>query len=165
MKRVIIINGTMGVGKTTTCRALQRILPRNVFLDGDWCWDMKPFIVNDETKKMVICNITFLLNNFIHCSEYENIIFCWVMHEQNIINEVLSKLDIGVCSVKKFSLVANEAALIDRLKKDIDAGIRTLDVIQRSINRIENYHCLNTVKIDVSNISAHQAAQVIKENL
>jgi len=22
------------------------------FLDGDWCWDMSPFIVNDETKNM-----------------------------------------------------------------------------------------------------------------
>lgn len=81
MKKLIIINGTMGVGKTTTSLELQKILPQNVFLDGDWCWSMEPFVVNDETKTMVMNNITYLLNNFIRCSEYENIIFCWVMHE------------------------------------------------------------------------------------
>ncbi|MEG1477069.1 MAG: AAA family ATPase, partial [Oscillospiraceae bacterium] len=42
MKTLIMISGTMGVGKTTTCRELQKILPRNVFLDGDWCWSMQP---------------------------------------------------------------------------------------------------------------------------
>jgi hypothetical protein len=58
MKNFIIIGGTMGVGKTATCRELQKILPRNVFLDGDWCWDMHPFVVTDETKAMVNSNIT-----------------------------------------------------------------------------------------------------------
>lgn len=34
-------------------------------------------------------NICFLLNQFIRCSAYENIIFCWVMHEQGIIDEII----------------------------------------------------------------------------
>ena len=64
MKNLIIINGTMGVGKTTVSRILQEKLPNCVFLDGDWCWDMKPFLINDETKKMVVTNIRFLLNKY-----------------------------------------------------------------------------------------------------
>ena len=51
----------MGVGKTATCRELQKILARNVFLDGDWCWDMQPFVVTDETTAMVGGNIAHLL--------------------------------------------------------------------------------------------------------
>jgi len=35
MKNLIIVGGTMGVGKTAACRELQKTLPRNVFLDGD----------------------------------------------------------------------------------------------------------------------------------
>lgn len=57
----------MGVGKTATCRALQDILERNVFLDGDWCWDARPFVVNEHTKRMVTDNIVHLLNSFIAC--------------------------------------------------------------------------------------------------
>ena len=37
MKRLYLIGGPMGVGKTTVCRALQKSLDRSVFLDGDWC--------------------------------------------------------------------------------------------------------------------------------
>ena len=39
MKRLYMIGGPMGVGKTAACRQLQQLLDRSVFLDGDWCWD------------------------------------------------------------------------------------------------------------------------------
>lgn len=165
MKRLIMVNGTMGVGKTTTSRELQKVLPNNVFLDGDWCWDMKPFIVNEETKSMVINNICFLLNNFLTCSAYENIIFCWVMDEQSIIDEILSKIKTDGVSVKIFSLIADKAALERRLKEDVKSGVRTVDVIERSILRIEKYNVLNTTKIDVSEITPEQAAKLILKKL
>jgi len=75
MKTIYIIGGTMGVGKTTACQLLKKSLQNSVFLDGDWCWDMNPFQVTDETKRMVVDNICYLLNNYIGCSVYENVIF------------------------------------------------------------------------------------------
>ena len=84
MKKLYLIGGTMGIGKTTVCQWLKLKLNNSVFLDGDWCWDANPFRVTEETKQMVMQNICFLLNQFIHCSVYYNIIFCWVMHEQSI---------------------------------------------------------------------------------
>ncbi len=165
MKKLIIISGTMGVGKTTTCRELQKILPNNVFLDGDWCWDMQPFIVNEETKMMVIKNICFLLNQFLKCSQYENIIFCWVMDEQHIIDTVLSNLDIDTCLVKSFSLIADEVSLVKRLNLDIEKGIRKADIIQKSVVRIKKYDLLDTEKIDVSNITPTEAAELISNNI
>lgn len=165
MKNLILINGTMGAGKTNTSKELQKILPYNVFLDGDWCWNMEPFTVTDETKVMVIDNITYLLNNFIRCSIYENIIFCWVMHEQDIIDQVITRLNTSDCSVKVFSLILNEKALRERVGRDVMAGLRSVDSIQRSVDRIDLYQKLDTIKIDVSNISASQAAQLIKSKL
>jgi len=161
MKNLIFINGTMGVGKTATCRELKKRLPNCVFLDGDWCWDMSPFIVNDETKKMVVDNICYLLNHFISCSVYENIIFCWVMHEQDILDDILSRLDKHNCKLHKFSLVCSEQTLIARLTRDIKLGLRTGEVISKSISRLKNYFEMDTVKIDVSNLSAQEAANLI----
>lgn len=161
MKNIYLIGGTMGVGKTTTCQILKNKLPNCVFLDGDWCWDMHPFQVTLETKKMVMENICFLLNQFIRCIAYDNIIFCWVMHEQAIIDEILLKLETENCLVHTISLICDADGLRKRLQKDVDAGIRSADVIQRSIARIGLYEELDTEKIDVSHVTPEQAAEKI----
>ena len=161
MKTLYLIGGTMGAGKTTTSQALKKLLPRSVFLDGDWCWDAHPFQVTDETKAMVTDNICHLLNNFLHCSAYENVIFCWVMHEQSIVDDILSRLDTQACRVVNISLVCTPEALRARLQKDVDAGLREQDIIARSTARLALYEKLNTIKVDVSHISAQQAAQHI----
>jgi len=49
---------------------------------------MHPFVVTDETKAMVNSNIAHLLNGFLACSEFENVIFCWVLHEQHILRVI-----------------------------------------------------------------------------
>ena len=105
MKKVYLIGGTMGVGKTTTCQLLKKELNNSVFLDGDWCWDIHPFQVNEETKEMVQDNIYHMLNNFIHCQCFEHIIFCWVMHEQSIIDDIIKHLDLNDCQLYPISLV------------------------------------------------------------
>lgn len=150
MKTLFLIGGTMGVGKTTVCQILKQTLDRSVFLDGDWCWDAHPFQVTDETKEMVLRNICAVLNNFLQCSAYENILFGWVMHEQAVIDSIISRLDTSGCRVIVVSLVCTEQALRQRLQKDVDSGVRTADVIQRSVLRIPLYESLNSIKIDTS---------------
>ena len=163
MKNLYMIGGTMGVGKTTICQQLKRDLPNSVFLDGDWCWDASPFQVNSETKAMVIDNICHLLNNFLKCSAYENVIFCWVMHEQSIIDSILQRIDTENCSVKCISLMADKKNLWDRLSNDIERGIRTADIIERSNERIHLYQKLNTIKIDTNNKTAAIIVNEIKQ--
>lgn len=162
MKTLYMIGGTMGVGKTTVCQRLKRDLRNSVFLDGDWCWDASPFQVTVETKEMVIDNICHLLNNFLKCSAYENIIFCWVMHEQHIINTIIEKLETKNCAVKCISLVTNEKNLRNRLSKDVETGIRTADVIERSVSRIPLYQTLNTIKIDTNEKTVAMIVDEIK---
>ncbi len=152
MKTIYITGGTMGVGKTTVCRLLNERLKNSVLLDGDWCWYASPFQVTEETKGMVLNNICHLLNNFIGCSAYENIVFCWVMHEQSIIDSIIRRIDTKDCKVKKISLVCDEASLKERLERDVRKGIRTKDVIEKSIARLPLYQELETVRIDTSHM-------------
>ncbi len=159
-KTLYLIGGTMGVGKTTVCKALKRQLPHSVLLDGDWCWDAHPFTVTAETKAMVVDNICHLLNNFIVCSAYENVIFCWVMHEQSIIEEILKNLNIAACRVWEFSLVADVENLQSRLEKDIKNGMRCPEIVTKSLERLPLYQDLNTIKIDTS---GKDVATVVKE--
>lgn len=161
MKKIFLIGGTMGIGKTTVGQLLKRKLSNAVFLDGDWCWDADPFHVNEETKKMVQDNIYYMLNNFIHCSAYENVIFCWVMHEQKIIDDLLANIDAADCEVIVVSLICTPEALRKRINIDIEIGIRSQDVLERSIKRIPLYKELKTTKIDVSTITPEEVANII----
>ena len=154
----------MGVGKTAVSQQLKNDLPNSVFLDGDWCWDANPFQVTEETKAMVTDNICYLLNNFLRCSAYENIIFCWVMHEQFIIDSIVERLNVENCSIKCISLMTDEVTLRNRLEADIKAGIRTEDVVERSIARISKYQNLDTIKIDTVNKTVQQVAVEIIES-
>ncbi len=161
MKHVYLIGGPMGVGKTTVCQQLKLDLPDCVFLDGDWCWDANPFHVTDETKRMVIGNICHLLGSFIRCSAYENVVFCWVMHEQSIIDDIVSRLDLSGCRLHTISLTASESALRSRLAADIARGIRQPDVIGRSLARLPLYRQLHTVHIDTTGKSVQDVASEI----
>lgn len=151
----------MGVGKTTVCRELKRMLSNSVFLDGDWCWDMHPFRVTQETKAMVMDNICALLGNFLKCSALDHIIFCWVMHEQGIVDEILSQLNVTNCRVIAVSLTCSEKELKYRLQKDIDRGLRTADILERSTARLSLYEKLNTAKIDTTGKRVRQVAEMI----
>lgn len=161
MKTIYLIGGTMGVGKTTVSQQLKKELPNSVFLDGDWCWDADPFQVTEETKAMVMRNICFLLNSFLHCKAYKNIIFCWIMHEQSIIDEIINRLDTEDARVIKISLMIDETNLHKRLSADIARGIRSNDVIDRSVARINMYQILDTIKVDTVNKNVCEIANEI----
>ncbi len=165
MKHLYLIGGTMGAGKTATCRALQKMLDNCVFLDGDWCWDSHPFLVTDATKAVVFDNICHLLRNFLACPDYDHVVFCWVMHERSILDSLLDRLqaDVSACAVHRISLVLTPEALEARLRRDVEAGLREEEVIARSVARLPLYtaEALGTRLIDVSHITPEEAARLI----
>ncbi len=161
MKACYLIGGAMGVGKTTLGQTLKQDLPRAVFLDGDWCWDAHPFQVTEETKAMVMDNICHVLNNFLHCSAYENVIFCWVMDRQSIIQDILGRLDTSACRVKVISLLASTEVLRGRILADVERGIRTPDVLERSLERLPLYAEVDSVKVDTDGRTVKEIAEEI----
>lgn len=165
MKHLYLTGGPMGVGKTTVCRALQKKLERSVFLDGDWCWDARPFQVTEETKTMVMENICFLLNNFLRCSAYDHVIFCWVLHRQEILDGLLSRLDTSNCTIRAVSLVCTKEALTARVEQDIRQGRRDADALARSLAYLPLYEAMDTEKLDVSCLTPEEATCILAGDL
>ena len=135
------------------------MLPRAVLLDGDWCWDADPFVVTEETKRMVLSNIRFLLNSFLRCSEYENVVFCWVMHRQEIIEDIPLRARPLRLPHRQRLAHASPEALRARLERDVARGARPADVIGRSLAYLPLYAALETRKIDTSHLDAEAAAR------
>lgn len=108
----------MGAGKTATARALQKLLPSCALLDGDDVWNFTPFRVNEKTKELAFCNIAAVLNNYLACGLFENIVFCWVMQQMEIAEEICRRLR-GDYTLRPFTLCVSEPVLRARLGRDI----------------------------------------------
>jgi broad-specificity NMP kinase len=161
MKNLIFVNGTMGVGKTATCIALMDLLKPAAYLDGDWCWTMKPWRVSDQNVAMVEKNISVLLSGYLANTEIENVIFGWVMHRQAIVTKLVDMLRGHEFELFVFTLTCSAEALTARISADVARGLRTSDVLQNSLERQSWYQDMPWPKIDVSHIDAKQAANRI----
>lgn len=163
MKHLILIGGTMGVGKTTVSNELKKALPHSVFVDGDWCWDMNPFEVNETSKELVLNNISMLLKNDLESNLFENVILCWVMHQQDIIDEIIKRINKEDLDVYSISLICDEKTLIKHFQKDIKKGLRKESDIEKSIERLESYKKVESYKIDVSTLTLKETVKKIKD--
>lgn len=162
MKKLIMLNGTMGVGKSTVCSLLLKKLQPAVYLDGDWCWNMWPFVVSEENKEMALNNIAYLLRSFLDNSGYETVIFCWVIHQEEIFHQILTRLQGKEFELHQFTLICTRQTLRERLEKDVQHGLRQEEVIGRSMARLPLYEKMNTIKIWVDNCTPEEAAEKIQ---
>ena len=162
MKSLYLICGPMGVGKTTTALALRDKLPDCAFLDGDWCWDMHPFRVTEVTKRVVLDNICHALNNFLTCGAFENVVFCWVMHQKEILAEILGRLRTEGWEVLAVALTCSPEALKERHARDVAAGRRDEESIHRALDYLPLYGALGVPCVDVSLLTPDEVAERIR---
>ena len=92
---------------------------------------------------------------------YENVIFCWVMDRREIVEAVLAPLAGREFQLFHFSLVCAPGTLEERLRRDVEAGLRAPDVIGRSLERLPLYDLLGGEKIGTDGLSAAEAAREI----
>ena len=165
MKKIVLISGTMGVGKSTVTKELSKNTENSVYLDGDWCWMINPFVANAENKAMVIKNIQYLLNSFIDNSMIKTIFFCWVMDEQEIVDILLDGINGENIDIRHISIVASQKWLKKNFEKDIDAGIRTYRDFENSLAKLPKYDSLLSEKVDSSDKSISAIVKIILKKI
>ena len=112
---------------------------------------------------MVLENISFLLDNFLRCSAYDHVIFCWVLHRREIWADLLRRLT-EPYALRAVSLVCTPEALRSRLEGDIRAGKRTPDVLDRSLAYLPLYEALDVCRLDVTDLTPRETAeQILKQ--
>lgn len=162
-KRLILVGGPMGVGKTALCRELKKLAAPCAFLDGDWCWDMEPFQVTEETKALVQANIATLLGRYLACGAFQNVVFCWVMHQRETVEALLAALPLEGVEVTWVTLLAREETLRRRIGGDVAAGLRTWDVLERSLERLAHCRQLGSALLWTDGLTPAQGAREVWE--
>lgn len=159
-KRLILVNGPMGVGKTAVCRQLVRLCAPAAFLDGDWCWMLEPFTVRPETKELVLSNIAHMLESYGRCTACRTVVFCWVMQTPDIVQQVLGRLPAELFSPRLITLMASPEALAARVQKDVDARLRGADALARALCYREKY-AWAPCTVDTTHLSPGEAAAAV----
>lgn len=66
MKKLVLISGAPGVGKTTLCSHLFKEIQGCAWLDSDWCWMINPWKAKTkEQKKYVEDTFTRILRGYL----------------------------------------------------------------------------------------------------
>lgn len=157
---VIIINGPMGVGKTTVGKYIAEHNPGTAFIDGDWCLDIHPFVGNDETKKMAVDNILHMIGNYRKCSVCRMVVLVWLMDDpwvRESIADGLADMDVNVNSV---TLICGENELIRRWKNDDQCDWRTDEWLKISLKSLPAFAAMDNC-IVTDGLSVDQAAAMI----
>ncbi len=157
---VIILNGPMGVGKTTVGTAIADKCPGTAFIDGDWCMDLHPFVGNSETKKMAIDNILHMVENYKKCSLCKSVVISWLMDDEWVISELVAGLrKLGV-DFETATLVCDEIQLRKRWSEDLTCPWRTEEWLNRSLHSLEYFLCRNDC-LDTGGSSVEEVAEKI----
>ncbi len=135
MKDFIILNGTMGAGKSTVCAELKELLPKCGFIEGDACWTWRADL-GEAAKEMVLRNIAFLADAYLACPDYESVLLCWVIRKRRFCRDFRA----DAAALLGASLYASfwKKALMARLERDIAQGRRQRDVVRRSLGAIRS---------------------------
>jgi ABC-type glutathione transport system ATPase component len=160
--KVIILNGPMGVGKTTVGKYIADQNPETAFIDGDWCMDIHPFIGNQETKAMAVDNILHMIGNYQKCSVCSMVVVVWLMDEPWVIQRITEGLAALQAEMKNVVLVCDRENLITRWNNDQTCGWRTDDWLQVSLKSLPGFASMENA-IDTSDLPVEKIAALIMQ--
>ena len=160
--KVIILNGPMGVGKTTVGKYIADHHPGTAFIDGDWCLDIHPFVGNQETKVMAVDNILHMIGNYQKCSVCNMVVLVWLMDEPWVIQKITQGLSAMQAEVKNMTLVCSRESLIQRWKDDHNCEWRTDEWLNVSLKSLPGFASMDNT-IDTSGLPVEQVAELVMQ--
>lgn len=155
MKKLIVIVGPNGVGKSTTAMKIKEQYLRSAFVDSDWCRVMNPFSLSNITKKTVMENMYCLLRNYLLCEEIGTVIFTYSWHGGR--KEIYDKL---IKQLRNDGIVFQEIIIILKCSEDENrrralADNRNEDRVERGIKNTFSFYdefeypCIDTTSMTV----------------
>ena len=158
--KVIVINGPMGVGKTTVGKIIADRYPGTAFIDGDWCMDIHPFVGNAETKATAVDNILHMIRNYRECSVCSMVVLVWLMDDTWVREKIRDGLAALQAEVQSVTLICDRESLIRRWNDDRSCEWRTDQWLEASLASLPGFAAMENT-IDTSGLSAEQVAEII----
>ena len=116
-KKLIILSGSSWVGKTTVGKYIFEHYENSAYCDGDWCWCVNPFSVEDPRLRNGDKTMSFALSTYLN-SDFEYVIFSTVVATDFEIREnILKDIEADDYEVLGFTLTCTKETLQKRHDK------------------------------------------------
>ena len=166
--RVIILNGAMGVGKTTTARCLVDRLAPALMIDADHVADFRPFDVREPAHlayvEDTVCHLlAFHAKHGFHC-----FVVAWVFETQERLDDLVERLS-GAghevhCYRLKCSPAEHERRVRERNRTNLHWELERHRELARGLE-IEAARGDMGQTIDVTGLTPEEVADIVAEQL
>jgi broad-specificity NMP kinase len=165
---IIIINGSVGVGKTCVADHLHYKFDKSVHLDGDAIGDVHPFVIYDDARVSYLYRTLALLIDFHQHNGYRGFVINYVFESPESLQELLDLLTPLDANIHTYWLTCNEKEQAARIHA------RGRDEIKWELNRFIELHQIQVAasqrgfigkQIDTSGLSVAEVADVIWEDV
>ncbi len=113
---IIIINGSLGVGKSSVADQLHYKFDKSVHLDGDYIGDVHPFDIYDEARISHLYHTLELLIGFHQKNGYHHFVINYVFESPESLQELLNLLRPLDASIHTYWLTCQEEEQAKRIQ-------------------------------------------------
>lgn len=90
---IIIINGSVGVGKTSVSWELQEKFNKSIMLDGDYIGAVHPFKIYDDARIEYLYDTLYHLAKFHNSNGYNNFVINYVFESGDSLKSLIKRLE------------------------------------------------------------------------
>ena len=158
---IIIINGSVGVGKTSVAQELHWKFDKSIHLDGDHIGDVHPFEIYDERRIDHLYRTLELLVGFHQKNGYANFVINYVFESPGSLQDLLDRLRPLDPSIHVYWLTCQADEQAARLRKrasgDLDWELNRFVELQQ-IQRKAAQQGFIGVEVDTTRLTAAEVA-------
>ena len=161
---IIIINGSLGVGKSSVSQELHYKFDKSVYLDGDYIGYVHPFEIYDQSRIDHLYRTLELLVGFHQQNSYQNFVINYVFESAESLQELLDHLKPLDTSIHIYWLTCAQDEQANRIRG------RGQDQLDWELERFVELNQIQAAaarlgfigkQVDTSGLSAAQVAERI----
>jgi len=161
---IIIINGSLGVGKTSVADQLHYKFDRSVHLDGDAIGDVHPFEIYDDTRISHLYRTLELLVGFHQKYGYHNFVINYVFESPESLQDLLDLLLPLDPSIHAYWLTCDieeqSKRIRDRKRDELEWELNRFVELQEIQSRAAQQGFIGK-RVDTSGLTSAEVAEVV----
>lgn len=165
---IIIINGSLGVGKSSVADQLRYKFDKSIHLDGDHIADVHPFRIYDEARLDHLYRTLELLVGFHQKNGYHNFVINYVFETPESLQELLDLLRPLDPSIHCYWLTCDQEEQAQRIqnrsREDLEWELGRFVELRR-IQQEASQRGFIGKEVDTTRLSPEDVAQIIWEDV